>query len=383
MSKTNKASEDADAGSSTTPKAIAQSFFSLLYNAIALFMAELKRAFRLLRQAESSGSQEPLMIPPELFMNILKFLPRRDIVVRASLVSKAWLSATRNSAMWDTFDYFPGQREMNMIKFVALLRRPQFSKLKVLIPPPKLKFGNFGTGFRKIASACPLVETVLAQASYYMSDECLLTTADCFPHLRSISLRMCDVSGGGVSAFAKAMGSRLKELMIVGSSKFLMLVGLPGYAPSEINDEVLKDISEHCPNLEKFTFTSWWDPRYPSGGGFSHEGLIHLFEGCPNLRKLSLLHAPNVGVEAFEYLRDKKHSLTTLSVAYLKCLATKEGLSLCEELKEKIPNLDIDHNRNSDAATVTYYCDAQGRVARSHLLPVNQPLTHAALYGRG
>ena len=101
------------------------------------------------------------------------------------------------------------------------------------------------------------------------------------------------------------------------------------------------------------------------------------------MRKLSLLHAPNVGVEAFEYLRDKKHSLTTLSVAYLKCLATKEGLSLCEELKEKIPNLDIDHNRNSDAATVTYYCDAQGRVARSHLLPVNQPLTHAALYGRG
>jgi hypothetical protein len=79
-----------------------------LFKAVDLVRAELDyNANKLVRKAEASGAakefsflDERVKMPEDVFLHILEYLPKPVIVLRASLVCKPWLSATKTPWLW-------------------------------------------------------------------------------------------------------------------------------------------------------------------------------------------------------------------------------------------------------------------------------------------
>ena len=146
--------------SKSTPKAIAASLIALLppeatkqhatakklLKAFPLVVAQLEhRSNVLARKTESQGTSLPIIfqfgddesatmttvsVPEDSFVGIFSFLTGREIV-NASIVSKAWLSASRVPSLWNTLDKSSGLtnsgRRMNTTALIKLLGMPQVS----------------------------------------------------------------------------------------------------------------------------------------------------------------------------------------------------------------------------------------------------------------
>ena len=121
--------------SKTTPKVVATALLALLpenatkqhsdakklVKAFPLVIAELEnRSNKLARKNQAEGTRLPIEfrftsgndagsnesiinLPEECFVNMLKFLNGRDLV-KASYVSKVWLSASRLPTLWEGLD---------------------------------------------------------------------------------------------------------------------------------------------------------------------------------------------------------------------------------------------------------------------------------------
>ena len=78
-------------------------------------------------------------LPDDISCRVLDFLPKCELVHRASLVSSSWwLLANRSPLLWHALDFEndPKTKEItSLVRFHKLLRRPQFASLKKLVPP--------------------------------------------------------------------------------------------------------------------------------------------------------------------------------------------------------------------------------------------------------
>jgi hypothetical protein len=144
---------------------------TLLLKALNLAKAELQHRMNIKsRKCQQTGSQLPLLfcneqvsLPADAFLHILDFLPKTDLVLRTSQVSKAWLSMSLSPQMWTILDTEHGlfsrsKRVTNMDHILALLERPQFVFLKTLVPPNKVRLRK--KALEKIAESCPLLEDI-------------------------------------------------------------------------------------------------------------------------------------------------------------------------------------------------------------------------------
>ena len=310
--------------SKTTPRAIATCLLTLLPDGATKQHAEAKKllkAFPLvtaeldarsaaqLRASESTGTSMPISfhfqdedgsettvvnVPEDSFLNIMSFLRGKDIV-DASTVNKAWLSISRQPALWKSLDASSGltnsSRKLNMTYLLKLLGRPQFANLKSLAIPYKIKLGK--TSCKQIAKVCPHLETLdLGWAGSYFGpkakDHDLLDAAEHFTNLTSIRTDMYNVTSSGISAVAQAMGEQLLDLR-VSCICFRYL-----------SDDTLQVLATSCPNLKHFAYKANSSYGYSSfRDRFTGVGVLALVEGCRRLEVLELENARNVRKDTF------------------------------------------------------------------------------------
>ena len=238
--------------SKTTPRAIATCLLTLLPDGATKQHAEAKKllkAFPLvtaeldarsaaqLRASESTGTSMPISfhfqdedgsettvvnVPEDSFLNIMSFLRGKDIV-KVSTVNKAWLSISRQPALWKSLDATSGltnsNKKMNMTYLIKLLGRPQFANLKSLAIPYKLSLGK--SSCKQIAKVCPHLETWdlgYSRSTAGGKDADLLEAAERFTNLTSIRTDMWNVTNFGITSVAEAMGEQLLDLRIKGDA---------------------------------------------------------------------------------------------------------------------------------------------------------------------
>ena len=226
-----------------------------------------------------------IQMPEECFVKIMGFLNGRDIV-NVSIVNKAWLYISRMPELWETLDAFNGlsnkSRRMNQKTLLTLLKRPQFSNLKSLTLPFKVKLGK--TTIASIAKICPLLEiwnVGYGRDAGRGKDSDLVDAAEKFPNLISIRTNMWDVTSYGIASVVKVMGTKLLDLRIENDC----------ICRHYLSNGVLAVIAEHCPNLNHFA--------YRVGSMFYKEeldwltgaGIRALVRGCRRLEVLELEHA--------------------------------------------------------------------------------------------
>ena len=120
----------------------------------------------------------------------------------------------------------------------------------------------------------------------------LLELADKLTHLSAICFDMWSVGPLGVSSFANAMGTGLRDIRISASTITHNYVG----------DSQLLVISEHCPNLERFTYIINFGLSYYERhrDHMTYYGVGELVRRGANLARLELQGTQNVGISAFE-----------------------------------------------------------------------------------
>jgi hypothetical protein len=201
-----------------------------LLKAFDLAKAELQHRMNTMsRDCQQTGSQQPLLfcngqvsLPADAFLHILDFLPKTDLVLRTSEVSKAWLSMSRSPQMWTILDTENGlisksKRITNMDHLLALLERPQFALLKTLVPPDKVRLRK--KALEKIAESCPLLEDIdigySLWSSMHADDNALMEIPSLFPHLRikiRFDLRQQKVTRNGLWRFLEAMADHPSDI---------------------------------------------------------------------------------------------------------------------------------------------------------------------------
>ena len=195
-----------------------------LNRAFNLFNAQLQHRSKVLaRNATAAGAKEPLLIsgvslPQDVFQKVLKFLPQNDVGWTVPLVSKVWLSGSRVPSVWESLEIKNGggtTNKLNMTDFLAILEQPQFSQVKHLTLPFKIKFGK--AGLKKLSAACPLLES-LDLLKVHPDNAQLMECAEYFPHLTGVAVNLWKATSGGVAEFSKAVGSQLQELFLEGSA---------------------------------------------------------------------------------------------------------------------------------------------------------------------
>jgi hypothetical protein len=292
-----------------------------LLKAVDLAKAELRHRTNLVsKKCQDVGSQQPLhfcegkvALSEDVFLHILDFLPKTEVVHKISLVSTPWLSVTRSPRMWHTLGPGSGLVEKslqvtNMDHLLALLNRPQFPSLKTLVPPNKVRSRK--KAFEKIAEACPLLEEIdLGFDSFskmHPDDNDLMKIASVFPHLGKIHLRMRKITGKGLIQFAENMAERLVDLQL----------GAGYMSENYLSGNTLEAVSRHCPNLESF----FYDEKYHREP-LSKESIIALVRNCPKLKRLAImftrqlspeanmLQVNKLQVEALEYIAANAHNL--------------------------------------------------------------------------
>jgi len=319
-----------------------------LNRAFNLFNAQLQHRSKVLaRNATAAGAKEPLLIagvslPQDVFQKVLKFLPQNDVGWTVPLVSKVWLSGSRVPSVWGSLEIKNGygsNNKLNMTDYLSILEQPQFSQVKHLTLPMKIKCGK--AGLKKLAAACPLIES-LDFLKVYPDDAQLMDCVKYFPHLTGIAVNLWKATSGGVVEFCKAVGSQLQGLFLEGST-----IGstIGSYASGYLHDRDLQTIAEHCPNLKAFGYhifpgnLKYYEENLDGG---THEGLIRLVQGCAGLHTLNLDNMPKLGLEFFQYLNEEQHGLHTLHASRLQCLRNPQGSALAVQLADKIPNLTVD-----------------------------------------
>lgn len=184
-------------------------------------------------------------MPIDAFILILTVLPRHEAVHNASQVCKAWLAATREPSFWHALDGENGLSEesaaiTNMTGMLELLSRHQFSSLKSLTPPFKVRMRKKALSL--IAKACPVLEEI--DLGFSLLSRMMLTDADIssvptlFPRLNKIRFCTTYMSNDGLVAFCRRIGGRLLTLHIQG-------------AFHKISEDILVEVARLCPNLRR------------------------------------------------------------------------------------------------------------------------------------
>ena len=318
--------------SKTTPKIVAAALLTLLPHgatgqdatakklvmAIPLLMAELdarSRAMAIANESEGTclpiafrfpsgdtarnndndegGEMTVIHMPEECFVRMMTYLNGRE-VVNASIVGKAWLSVSRMPSLWERLDDSNGLsnkgRKMTMTSLLALLGRPQFSSLKSLMLPFKVKLGK--RSIKAIANACPHLETWdvgYSRGAGRGKDGDLVEAAETFVSLTSIWTNMWDVTSYGIAHAAKAMGARLLDLRISNDC----------ICSHYLSDAALDFVAEFCPNLKHFAYIInhfWYKEEHDALSG---AGVTHLIRGCRRLEVLELKNAKRIRREDF------------------------------------------------------------------------------------
>ena len=170
------------------------------------------------KQGEKVGSEDEMwttiQLPEDSFLPCLKYFTGKEIVHCVSLVSKAWLAASRNPGLWETLDKTSGltnsNKKLNMTALQNLLRRPQFANLKhFMMPQNALKLSP--KSIKQLAQLCPLLE--LFSVGYSTGgvtgpktkDEELIAIAETFPNLNGIHTHMWSITNKGIVSVATAM----------------------------------------------------------------------------------------------------------------------------------------------------------------------------------
>jgi hypothetical protein len=320
-----------------------------LLKAFDLAKAELQhRMHTMSRNCQQKGSQQPLLfcneevsLPEDAFLRILDFLPKTDLVLRTSEVSKAWLSMSRSPQMWTILDTEHGlisksKRVTNMDHLLALLERPQFALLKTLVPPDKVRLRK--KALEKIAESCPLLDDIdigySISSSMHADDNALMEIPSLFPHLSKIrfDLRQQKVTRNGLWRFLETMADRLVDLRM-----YALIFQSPGRAaPWVLSDTDLEEISRHCQNLEHFRYEQYLDNV---GEPLSKEGVIALVRGCPNLKSIVLTNTQSsVQIEAFEYIAE--HAVNLQSLLVVGDSRLMNNSDLCLRLGKKIEHFE-------------------------------------------
>lgn len=271
-------------------------------------------------------------LPSEILIRILEILPRCRVVKTASLVSKAWLAATRSPNLWHTLDNTTGLGDSsasitNMTKLLQLLTRRQFRSLRTLVPPRKVRMRKKALAL--IAKSCPLLEEIDVGGSLFScmkaTDVDILSLPALFPRLSGIRLSQWKVTSNGITDFCKNMGCRLTSVRIDNTV-------MPG-AGTELTDDSLALIARYCPNLKHFEYGSYLG--YGPGSLVSGKGIIALLRDGSKLKTLSLLNRVSKGLEVFYHiLAQTSASLERLFV--VNHFELMENEDICARLKDKI-----------------------------------------------
>jgi hypothetical protein len=317
-----------------------------LLKAFDLIKAELQRRMHTMsRNCQQKGSQQPLLfcneqvsLPEDAFLHVLDFLPKSDLVYRASEVSKAWLSMSRSPQMWTVLDTEHGLSSRtltitNMDHLLALLERPQFALLKTLVPPNEVRLRK--KALENIAASCPLLEDVDIGYSIFSNmhadDNALMEIPSLFPHLKKIRFDLKQkLTRNGLWRFLETMADRLMDLRI-----FALIFQQYESGGWGLSDADLEEISRHCQNLEHFRYEQHNDDGREL---LSKEGVIALLRGCPKLKSVALTNTPSVQIEAFEYIAEHAANLHSLCVAGDSRLMNNSDL--CLRLGEKIEHFE-------------------------------------------
>jgi hypothetical protein len=318
-----------------------------LIKAFDLAKAELQHRINTMsRNCQQTGSQQPLLfcnkqvsLPTDAFLHILDFLPKTDLVLRTSKVSKAWLAMSRSPQMWTVLDTEHGLISTstsitNMDHLSALLERPQFTFLKSLVPPDKVRFRK--QALEKIAESCPLLEDIdigySLWSSMHADDNALMETPSLFPHLKKIRFELNDnVTRNGVWHFLKNMADRLVDLRIRATLNH-QSADTDAWV---FRDADLQEISRLCPNLEHFSYMDQHTDRKV----LHKEGVISLVRGCPKLKSIVLINTDSVQIEAFECIAEHAANLQNLLVVGDSILMNNSDL--CLRLGEKIEYFEV------------------------------------------
>lgn len=344
--------------SSSNPRDIASTLLSLLpegataqnneakklVKAFTLIKVELDhRSNVLARAADEAGAEKPIVlgqvsIPEDVFVSILEFLPGYDLMRRVSLVCMAWSSAARMPRLWKKLDNTTGLLSgSNKIKFsmtslFKVLARDQFSALKTLELPYKVKLGK--KSIKDLAKHCPgLQELDIGHhprvSSVHANDEQLLNLATHITNLTKIRFEMWRVSSFGIGQFAEAMGDRLLDLRVKGE----WITG------SYLSDSTMTDIGRLCPNLERFEYSqSDWYKGQENYDPLRGHGVVGLIQACPKLKHLALKNLPNMLLKTFNDMADNPSPLKHLHVRGVASLfgsdeATHVRSLLCAQIE--------------------------------------------------
>ena len=242
--------------SRTGPKTIANSLLSLLpdnatkqhelsqklVKAFPLVISELDaRSIILARATQKEGDSKPIdfrfpaegkqsnddaledevwttiSLPEDAFLPVMKFLTGRQITHSSSLVSKAWLAASRNPRLWEKLDKSAGltnsNKKINMTNLRQLLGRPQFGHLKLLAMPQNgIKLS--AKSITQLSHLCPHLQ--LFSIGYSTShvtgpkakDDDLVAIVKSFPNLDAIHTHMWSITDYGILSAAKIMNCK-------------------------------------------------------------------------------------------------------------------------------------------------------------------------------
>lgn len=274
---------------------------------------------------------DSLALPQGIFIDILDFLPKNDLVHGASLVSTAWNNATKNPFLWLVLDaaiwkkYPPNRRSggppprmafSSMRKFHAFLQRPQFAQLQTLVPPDiyRTRF----LVFERISQSCPLLQdldlsgsTSIRLHSMVAYPEELVLLPRLFPKLTKIKICMRRLQADHVTEFARRMGDRLVELDVRAYENDREAeddeVILPADGRHDLLDSTLQAIAQSCPNLQllSYEFSSYLG----SWGRLTERGPMALLQNCPKLQRLKLTLPPRFRWPVANFIHENGYDL--------------------------------------------------------------------------
>lgn len=275
-------------------------------------------------------------LPEESFVNVLHFLDGHELV-DASLVSKVWLSSTRLPTVWkDGVDMSRGMntKELNMTGLLKLLRRPQFSQLKAIALPSKVKLG--ASGVKQMAKALPHLETI--DLGYYSGntkakDSDLLAVAEHLTHLNGLRTDMWNVTSYGIASLARAMGSQLVDLRVKADT----------IMNNYMSQAAMETIASSCPNLKYFAYKADASCMFykPSLDGFRGDSVVAFVKACPKLETLEMREVyehvnKSHYVEIAEFVSERldQYALRNMMVYGHSGVNVKDPFSICELLAE-------------------------------------------------
>ena len=312
-----------------------------LLRAFDLVKTELqRRTNEMTTKSEKAGALQQVSlsgvsVPVEVTWKILEWLPRYQVVHNASLVCKSWLSLCRSPRFWKALDSANGltmksSQVKNMTDLLTLIRRPQFSSLKLLVPPHMVQLRK--KALENIAQHCPLLEEIhMGYDSHFPkmkpSEADIMSLPSLFPYMDKIRLGTHQLTNSAIQSFCEVMGSRPRSIRILDSYS----------CNQKMTDSTIVAIGRHCPNLEVFEY-SFSSHTLVEQNPLSTDSIVSLLTSCTGLHSLGLIRCPNVGLPAFRFILQDAVKLQRLLVVEHYNLMSDNVL--CEGLTEKLVSFD-------------------------------------------